>query len=135
MTVVLFSHSERDLLSGKLDSAIDALYETIEIDSRKAVREIASKLGNAVIKRVYDWSNVNIKGGFAADVRWNRSDGRQHGEVIERDRMEEIIHVIDATSDSKTKEFEAIGILFGGNIGSGSLLNNFITQQRRLTAI
>jgi hypothetical protein len=118
--MVFFSHSERDLLSGKLDSAIDALYETVEINSRKSVREIASKLGNAVVKRVYDWSNVNIKGGFAADVRWNRSDGRQRGEVIERNRMEEIIHMIDATSDSTTKEIEEIGILFGGNIGSGS---------------
>jgi hypothetical protein len=118
--VILFSHSERNLLSGKLDSAIDSLYETIEINSRQAVRQVASRLGNAVVKRVYDWSDVNLKGGFAADVRWNRSDGRQLGEVVERDRMEEIIQVIDATSDSKTKEIEAIGILFGGNIGSRS---------------
>lgn len=117
---VLFSHSERTLLSGKLDSAIDALYQVVEIDSRKKVREIAGKLGNAVVKRVYDWSSVNVKGGYAADVRWNRSDGRQLGEVIERAKMEEIVEVIDATSDSTIKELEVTGILFGGNIGSGS---------------
>ena len=88
--------------------------------TRKSVREVASRLGNAVVKRVYDWSDANLKGHFAADVRWNRSDGRQLGEVIGRDRMEEIIEVIDATSDSKSSAIEAIGILFGGNIGSRS---------------
>lgn len=118
--VVLFSQSDRDLLSGRLDSSIDALYQVVEVDTRKKVREVASSLGNAVVKRVYDWSDANIKGGFAADMRWNRSDGRHLGEVIERERMEGIVEVIDATSDSKTKDIEAIGILFGGNIGSRS---------------
>jgi len=118
--VVLFSQSDRDLLSGKLDSSIDALYQVVEVDTRKKVREVASNLGNAVVKRVYDWSDANIKGGFAADMRWNRSDGRQLGEVIERERMEGIVEVIDATSDSKTKDIETVGILFGGNIGSRS---------------
>lgn len=88
--------------------------------TRKKVREVASNLGNAVVKRVYDWSDANLKGGFAADMRWNRSDGRHLGEVIERERMEGIVEVIDATSDSKTKDIEAVGILFGGNIGSRS---------------
>ena len=118
--VVLFSQSDRDLLTGKLDSSIDALYEVVDVDSRQMVRQVASRLGNAVVKRVYDWSDANIKGHFAADVRWNRSDGRQLGEVIERDRMQEIIHVIDATSDAKTREFEAIGVLLGGNLQSRS---------------
>jgi hypothetical protein len=118
--VVLFSQSDRDLLSGKLDSSIDALYQVVEVDTRAKVREVASALGNAVVKRVYDWSDANIKGGFAADMRWSRSDGRQLGEVIERERMEGIVEVIDATSDSKTKDIEAIGILFGGNLGSRS---------------
>lgn len=118
--VVLYSQSDRDLLTGKLDSSIDALYEVVDIDSRATVRQVASRLGNAVVKRVYDWSDANLKGHFAADVRWNRSDGRQLGEVIERDRMEEIIHVIDATSDAKTRDFEVIGVLLGGNIQSRS---------------
>jgi hypothetical protein len=118
--VVLFSHSERNLLSGKLDSSIDSLYQVIDINSRGTVHQVAQRLGTAVVKRVYDWSSANLKGGFAADIRWNRSDGRQLGEVIERDRMEEIVDIIDATSDSKTQEIEATGILFGGNIGSRS---------------
>jgi hypothetical protein len=118
--IVLYSHSERNLLSGKLDPAIDSLYEVVDIDGTKTVREVAERLGNAVVKRVYDWSDVNVRGGFAADVRWNRSDGRQLGAMIAREHMQEIIHVIDATADSKTKEIDAIGILFGGNIGSRS---------------
>jgi len=124
---VLFSRSDRDLLSGKLDSSIDSLYQVVEVDTRKGVREVASRLGNAVVKRAYDWSDANLKGHFAADIRWNRSDGRQLGEVIARDRMERIVEVIDATSDSKTREIEAVGILFGGNIGSRSF--HFVVPQ------
>jgi hypothetical protein len=118
--IVLFSHSERDLLTGKLDSSIDALYHVIETKSRGNVREVAQRFGNPVVKRLYDWSGANAKGGFAADVRWNRSDGRALGEVIPRKRMEEIVEIIDATSDSTTTDVEVLGILFGGNIGSRS---------------
>lgn len=118
--VVMYSQSDRNLLSGKLDSSIDSLFQVVEVKSRKDVREVAEKLGNAVVKRVYDWSDANIKGHFAADVRWNRSDGRLLGEVIEREQMESIVEVIDATSDSKSSEIGVVGILFGGNIGSRS---------------
>lgn len=125
--VVLFSHSERDLLSGKLDSSIDGLFHVIETKSSGNVREVASRFGNPVVKRLYDWSDANSKGGFAADVRWNRSDGRKLGEVIPRKRMEDIVGIIDATSDVKNTQIDVVGILFGGNIGTGSF--HFVVPQ------
>jgi hypothetical protein len=118
--VVLFVHNEWDFFEGKLDSSINSLFEVLEINNRSSVREIATTLGNAVVKRVHDWSAANIEGGFAADVRWSKSDGRQLGEIIERDKMENIVGIIEATSDEETEEILAVGRLIGGDIGSES---------------
>lgn len=118
--VVLLAQSERDFFEGGLDRSIDTLYQVLEINSRSGVREIAKSLGNAVVKRVHDWSDANVKGGFATDVRWSRSDGRQLGEVIERDRLATIVEIIEATSDEQTREYAATGILVGGDIKSRS---------------
>jgi hypothetical protein len=118
--VVLLAPSEREFFSGSLDKSIEALFQVIDIDSRDTVRDVAKNLGNAVVKRVHDWSQANIRGGFAADVRFNRSDGRHLGEVIERRRLENIVSIIQATSDEKTEEISVTGMLVGGDIQSGT---------------
>jgi len=118
--VVLFIQNERDFFTGKIDPSIDTLLQVLNIDTRAAVRQIAESLGAAVVKRVHDWSRANIDGGFATDVRWNRSDGRQLGGVIERKKMETIVDLIVATSDEKTQVIEATGMLVGADITSGS---------------
>lgn len=118
--VVLLAQSDRDFFDGNLDPSIDALFTVMEIRDNKSVREVAMSLGNAVVKRVHDWSKANVDGGFAADVRWNRSDGRQLGEVIERDRMERIIEIIEATSDVTSNVLSAQGFLIGGDLSSRS---------------
>lgn len=118
--VVLLAPSERDFFEGRLDQSIDALFQVIDIDSRHAVRDIAKSLGNGVVRRIHDWSQANLRGGFAADIRWTRSDGKQLGEVIEHKRLESIVEIIEATSDEEVRELSVIGILVGGDIQSGS---------------
>lgn len=118
--VVLLAHSDRDFFEGKLDPSIEALFQVLDIDSRDSVRDVASTLGTAVVKRIHDWSQANIRGGFAADVRWSKSDGRQLGEVVERRRMENIVNIISATSDERTRDISVVGHLIGGDLASGS---------------
>jgi len=118
--VVLLAQSQKDFFSGNLDKSIEALFQVIDIDSHDAVRDVAKTLGNAVVKRVHDWSQANIRGGFAADVRFNRSDGRHLGEMIERRRLENIVSIIQATSDEKTEERQVTGMLVGGDLQSGA---------------
>jgi len=118
--VVLLAPSEREFFTGSLDPSIDRLFQVLNIDSQGSVREISREMGGAVIKRIHDWSRVNIGGGFATDVRWNRSDGRQLGEVIARARMEKIVGIIEATSDESVSVIDETGVLVGGDIGRGS---------------
>ncbi len=68
------------------------------------------------MKRIHDWSSANLAGGFAADLLWKRSDGRELGRVVARGEMEEMVDLIEATSDEKTDTVEAIGILVGGDL-------------------
>ncbi|RYH61663.1 MAG: hypothetical protein EON54_09900 [Alcaligenaceae bacterium] len=118
--VVLLRQGSRDLLSGTFDQSIDALYQVIDIKDQDDVRTVAQTLGTAVVKRVHDWSEANLKGGFSTDVRWTRSDGVQLGEIIDCKRMETIVNIIEATSDTAVKEIEAIGVFMGGDLQSGS---------------
>ena len=118
--VVLLTQSERDFFSGNLDEPIEAIYQIIEIDDMDAVRDIAKVRGRAVVKRIYDWSNSLAEGGFAADIRWNRSDGKKLGEMVDRDRLEKIAGFIVEAADTKTDDLSVEGILVGANRDTGA---------------
>lgn len=118
--VVLLAPSEQGLFDGSLDNSIDALFQVMDIQDQYAVRDIAKHLGEAVVKRVHDWSKSNIDGGFAVDVKWNRSDGRQLGQVIGVREMERIVSIIDETSDEHIDTIRVDGILIGINLKAGN---------------
>jgi hypothetical protein len=113
--VVLLTRSERDFFSGNLDAPIEAIYQIIEINNIDAVRDIASTRGRAVVKRIYDWSSSLAAGGFAADIQWNRSDGKVLGEMVDRSRLESIAAFIIEAADTKTDDVDIEGILIGAN--------------------
>jgi hypothetical protein len=118
--VVLLVQSDRDFFDCKLDRSIEALFQVFEIDNQASAREIIGSMGGAVIKRANDWSEANIEAGFAADIRWSRSDGRQMGEVIERRRMLRLVDILKQSSDKQTITHDVVGILLGGNLGTKS---------------
>ncbi|MDF1601464.1 hypothetical protein PZ895_17030 [Mesorhizobium sp. YIM 152430] len=114
--VTLLAHSERDFFDGALDKPIDALYQVMEINNLDDVKDIAQSLGRAVVKRIHDWTTANVEGGFAADIRWSRSDGRQLGQVIDQGQMQLIAGYIGASSDTTTYTEEVRGMLVGANM-------------------
>jgi hypothetical protein len=118
--IVLLRQGSRDLFSGKFDESIDALYDVMDIRDQNDVRDVAENLGLAVVKRIFDWSEANYKGGFAADVRWTRSDGRQLGRVVGRDRMGSIVNIIATTSDEQIEERPVFGLLVGIDLKAGT---------------
>lgn len=120
--VILLAKSDRDFFSGNLDRPIEALYQILDINNVAAVRDIAQQRGRAVIKRVHDWSEANARAGFAADIRWTRSDGRRLGQMIDKGRLEHIAGFIEATADTTTSTVHVKGILIAGNIKSRSFL-------------
>ncbi len=118
--VALLVGSQRDLLGHSLDKSIETLFQVVEVSQEQDVRQVAQTLGIAVLKRAHDWSKANVAGGFAADVRWRRTDGRILGEMIPRRRMEAIADVISRTSDVQKITHRVRGILVGLDVKTGS---------------
>lgn len=119
--IVLMVPSDPDLFDRtNLDNSIDTFFRVIEIERTSELREIAKELGNAVIKRVHDWSAANVRGGFDADVRWSRSDGRQLGQLVQHGRMEKLVNLIEATSAIETEIIEVTGTLVGIDVKAGT---------------
>jgi hypothetical protein len=118
--VVLLAPSERDFFQGTYDQAIEALFQVIDIDSQDTVKDIAKSLGEAVVKRVHDWSKANVDGGFDVDVRWSRSDGKQLGQLVSVSDMSRIVEIISATSDEKTVDIDVSGTLVGIDVLAGN---------------
>lgn len=109
--VVLLCRSERDFFEGNLDKPIEALYQVLDIDDAHAVRDVAHELGRAVVKRLHDWSDAHVVGGFSADVHWQRSDGRLLAQMVDRQKMERLVNVIDSAADEETEVVSVRGVL------------------------
>jgi len=118
--VVLLARSERTFFDGKLDKPIEAVYQILDIDNVDTVKDIANTLGRAVVKRVHDWSKVTVEGGFSADIRWKRSDGRILGQHVDQYRLNNIVAFIGSTSDVQTERVSVRGMLVGGDISSNT---------------
>ena len=118
--VVLLARNERSFFDGKLDKPIEALFQIMEISDVDSVKDVARALGHAVVKRVHDWSEATVAGGFSADIRWKRSDGKLLGQMVDRSKLEKIVEFINATSDKKKRTVSIRGVLLGGHILSRS---------------
>lgn len=117
--VVLLAPSQRDFFTGQLDTSIDALFQVIEISNTFDVRDLAKSLGEAVVKRIHDWSEVNVKAGFAVDLQWSRSDGRKLANFVDVDQLQNIASVISATSDLEVTDIDITGTLVGVGYQTG----------------
>jgi hypothetical protein len=118
--IVLLTKSKRDFWSGNLDASIEALYQSINIQDHDEVRDVARELGGGVVKRIHDWAESNVIGGYSADVRWKLSSGKQMAEVIPRRKMSNVLDLIKSTSDKKVRTFDTVGFLVGGDLVSSS---------------
>jgi hypothetical protein len=68
-------------------------------------------LGDAVVKRVYDWSTVNYLAGYNVDVTWTGFTAAHTGQVVDRDALGKIIEIIGRTSDIERQTVRVIGTL------------------------
>ncbi len=117
---VLMAPSKRDFFEGSFDRTVEAVDQLLNIRDEYEVRDIAKTLGEAVIKRLHDWSAANVEGNFDADVRWRRSDGRQFGRLINYEDMARIVMLISATSDEERTPIQSSGVLVGADVQSRS---------------
>lgn len=111
--VALMVPSGSDLFAGKFDSTVDQFLDIFNISQEDEIRAVAADLGSAVVRKVYDWSKVNVQAGYGIDVTWNTSAGHKKGALIDVESMERIVEVISRTTDEETRQFSTPGTLMG----------------------
>lgn len=116
--VVLLAQSEHDFFEGNLDKPIDALYQVLDLSDADSVKDISAARGKAVVKRIHDWSSATSRGGFAADIRWKRSDGVERAQVVPRSKLQQIAEVISGTSEEVASPHKINGTLVGIDVNA-----------------
>lgn len=109
--VVLTMQDDIGLLGGKFEDAVKAFNDITSIDDESAVRDAATILGDAVIKKIYDWSSANYHAGFSVDITWVGAGGERSGKLIDRISLGRIVDLIDETKDTERRKFRTIGTL------------------------
>lgn len=109
--VALTVQSEATLLDAKFDASIDAIMQIAAIDSEGEVKDFAKRLGDAVVKKVYDWSLINHVSGFSVDVTWNTARGQKKGGIVDVSTLGKIAEIISRTSDVESRTFKTRGLL------------------------
>ena len=117
--VALMINSESTLFGSRYDDAIEAFLQAISIENEFQVRDMARSFGDAVVKKVYDWSQVNFAAGFGVDVVWTNSSGLRRGALADRQRLGGIASAIGRTSDVELRKFRIQGALVGLDSKSG----------------
>lgn len=118
--MVLLAQNDRNFFEGRLDKSIEAFFDIVSMTALEDAKRTAHQFGKAVVKRLHDWSQANVKGGFAADVRWTRSDGKELGQVVERSRMENMLSILSEASDEKHERLVVHGVLVGADLMNGT---------------
>ena len=118
--IVLLVQNDADFFSGALDRSVDMLFEAINTDSNVHVRHLSDELGPAVLKRLNDWCHSNSLGGYSVDLDWKRSNGIHKGAMYSEEHFRKIVDIVSSASDEKRSPEEALGMLVGINLKSGS---------------
>lgn len=110
--VVLTVKDEPNLIEGKFDRAVEAFHDVIGMDDEHDVRDTARALGNAVVKKVYDWAEANYQNDLSVDVLWTSgAKGRKAGGYIDSSAFARYIDIINRTSDVEKTEVVVRGVL------------------------
>lgn len=102
-----------DLFSGEFDESIDALMQVVQARDEYDVRDMAKSLGEAVVKKAYDWAKVNSSASYAVDLDWTTLKGSHKGGMIDVAAFSRLVTVIGHTSDSIVRMVKVRGVLVG----------------------
>jgi hypothetical protein len=111
--IALSIQSQMLLFEGRYDRAVEAFMQVVDSSSEDDVRELAATLGQAVVKRTFDWSLVNVDANYSVDLRWTNLAGHQRGGMIGLSTFNRLASIIGRTSDETRTTFVSDGILLG----------------------
>ena len=110
---VLIAEAEPGLFDSPFEDAASALIEIMSSSDEFDIRDLSKELGQAVVKRTYEWSRANSNAGYGLDLQWVGPHYGQKTKTIEADQFAKLVDIIEGTKDRKETIIEARGILLG----------------------
>ncbi|MBD3769252.1 MAG: hypothetical protein IE925_03830 [Rhodobacterales bacterium] len=109
----LYADSDASLFEDKFRQTAAVVADIMKTEDEFHVRDIASIHGQAVVKRIYDWSRANFESDFGVDLKW-------HGIVSDPIKtysspalFGNLVDIIEGTVDKSVASLEVVGILLG----------------------
>ena len=111
--VAMSVDSRADLFTGEFDASIDTLMQISQVEDEHDIRDLAKALGNAVVKRTYEWAQANSAFSYSVDVDWTTLSGVHKGGMIDLTAFNRLVTLIGRASDSEKKDINVRGVLVG----------------------
>jgi hypothetical protein len=116
--VVLTIPNDRLLMdeASRLDSAVDAVLELLQIRSPEALREASHAFGLPAIRKLHHWTKTQSQYGMTADIKWVRDANVRKETLAQPSEMAEIAKMIEDKSDKTRDNSTMIGDLLAWNV-------------------
>jgi hypothetical protein len=114
--IAMTAKSSSDLFrAGKFDATVDAFMRVLSVSDEVGVKGLANEMGDAVVKKVYDWASINALSRYSLDITWTTVAGTKKGGYVGSETLGRVADIIRRTSDKEHREFETTGILVAIN--------------------
>jgi len=102
-----------DLFDGQFDTAIERFMQIADAKTEDDVRDLAKSLGDAVVRKTFDWAKANVEAQYAVDLDWTTIKGTHKGGMIDLKDFGRLVSVIGRTSNVERSSIKTPGILVG----------------------
>lgn len=114
--VVLTLQKEAVLFDGKLDEAIQTVFEMTKVDQAVTIKDYSRKLGVAPIRAMYNWANDLAHAESGIDIKWYRDQQVRSSLFIQKQQFTSLRHILLEESEEETEEFTVTGELLGADV-------------------
>lgn len=118
--VVMTLEKEAVLYDGKLDEAIQTVFEMAKVERSEMIKEYSHRLGAAPIRAMFNWVNDLAYCDSGVDIKWYRNRQRHSKLFIQKQELISLRRALLEESEEETTEFTLVGELVGADVARKS---------------
>jgi hypothetical protein len=122
---VLTLPNEQMLFDTEIDDAIATVFQLARSEKPADIASFAARLGPAVVRSAYKWSQHHAEVGAGAEIQWKRGDEIRSEILLQPQELARLQSVIEETSDEREETFTWPGVLLGGDVKTGAFHMSF----------
>jgi hypothetical protein len=100
-----------------IDEAMETVFKLLSAKDPEDIAVYAKKLGQAPIRKLYEWVSAQAASGMSARLEWN-DQAANFAETFEYSEFEHLKAIIESSSDETVEQMEIVGLLVGLDVTS-----------------